>query len=315
MRYISQVVAQGGERRVVCSVDCRKALLEAQKVVAASELQTLSTFTMAVLNQKGGTGKTTTSVSLAAGLAARGFRTLLVDLDAQGNVAVSLGLRAKKSLYHVLIDGVRPQDAAVQVDSHLDVLIADQTLADAELELVHAPKQAFVLRQRMLPVVSPQSPYAFVILDCGPSLSLLNQNALTFARSVLVPVSCDYLSLVGVRLIVQNVEHVQRTLLTPVEIIGVLPTLFDRRNKIAKESIRVLEDRFEGKVLSPIRVDVRLKEAPRYKMPIFEYAPDSNGAMDYWALVDAMVAKRACWLEPAGTWLASKVREPAVSQP
>ena len=287
IRYVTQLVAAAGERKVVCSLECRKVLLEASRQVVSKP----STQTMAVLNQKGGTGKTTTSVSLAAGLAERGFRTLLIDLDAQGNVAVSLGVRPKRTLYHVLVDGVEPQDVVIEVRPNLDVLASDQTLAAAEIELVNAPHRAHVLRRCMKDVASAASPYDFVILDCAPSLSLMNQNALVFARSVLVPVSCDYLSLVGVKQILRTLEHVRNSLLVPVDIVGVLPTLYDRRNKISKESIEALEAHFGDRLLSPIRLDVRLKEAPSHKKCIFEYAPDSNGATDYSALVEFVVAR------------------------
>lgn len=295
MRYVSQVLSLDGRRRVVCSLECRKTLLSRFQ---PAEPPKSTTLTMAILNQKGGTGKTTTSVSLAAGLAAKGYRTLLVDLDAQGNVGVSLGIRSTKSLSHVLVDGLPPEKAAVPVRSHLDVIVADQNLAEAEIEIAHATDKAFVLKRRMQSVVAPSSPYSFVILDCAPSLSLLNQNALVFARSVVVPVSCDYLSLVGVKLVLQTLEKVRKKFLTPVDIMGVVPTLYDRRNKISSESIAALEDRFGDRVLSPIRLDVRLKEAPSHKKPIFEYAPDSNAARDYEALVDHMIAQRVRRIAP-----------------
>src|SRR5207302_6914716 len=119
----------------------------------------------------------------------------LIDLDAQGNVGVSLGVKGPRTLYHVLIDGIPAMDAAVPIRKGLDVITSDQSVAAAELELVGARDRARVLMRRMAPLVAPDSPYDYIILDCAPSLSLLNQNALVFARDVIVPVSCDYLSL------------------------------------------------------------------------------------------------------------------------
>ncbi len=296
----SQVVSFGGGRKVVCSAACRTRLLDARGPRASEPMGVRAgPRVVAVLNQKGGTGKTTTSVSLAAGLAERGVPTLLIDLDAQGNVGVSLGVRGQRTMYHVLIDGASPRDVAVPVRKNLDVITADQTLAAAELELVNAPDRARVLERRMKDALASDSPYEFVVLDCAPSLSLLNQNALVFAREVLVPVSCDYLSLVGVKQILRTLKHVREDLMTPVEVLGVLPTLFDKRNNISKQSVAALESHFGDKVLPPVRVDVRLKEAPSHKKTIFEYAPDSNGAQDYAALVDALTERIRATAAPA----------------
>ena len=311
MRFANQVVTLGQVRKVVCSQSCRNALLESVRPAAANA-SGRGPRALAVLNQKGGTGKTTTSVSLAAGLAERGFSTLLIDLDAQGNVGVSLGVRGRRTLYHILVDGSSPRSAAVPVRQNLEVITADQSLAAAELELVNAPDRSRLLKNRMGEALAEDSPYEFVVLDCAPSLSLLNQNALVFAREVLVPVSCDYLSLVGVKQILRTLKHVQDVLHTPVEILGVLPTLYDRRNNISKQSVSALESYFGDKVLPPIRVDVRLKEAPSHKKTIFEYAPESHGAQDYAALVDA-VATPTSGEKPAET--EEDVHLPSVDPP
>ena len=287
VQFAYQVITRAGAREVVCSSECRHRALPAPPPPPPSA----SPRVLAVLNQKGGTGKTTTSVSLAAGLAERGHSTLLIDLDAQGNVGVSLGVKGRRTAYHVLVDGASPSQVAVPVRKNLDVITADQSLAAAEIELVNAPDRSTVLRRRMMEATRSDSPYDFVVLDCAPSLSLLNQNALVFSRSVLVPVSCDYLALVGVRQILRTLEHVRKALLTPVEVWGVLPTLFDRRNNISKESLAALRGYFEDKTLSPIRLDVRLKEAPSHKKSIFEYAPDSNGAEDYAKVVERLAAE------------------------
>jgi chromosome partitioning protein len=279
IRYAFQVVALAKARKVVCSEQCRAKLL--LRELPDPRITKPRARSIAVLNQKGGTGKTTTAVSVAAGLAEAGHPTLLIDLDAQGNVGVSLGVNGQKTLYHVLVDGVRPEDAAVPVRKDLDVITSDQTVAAAEIELVNAQDRARVLIRRMGEAGSERSPYEFIILDCAPSLSLLNQNALTFSKEVLVPVSCDYLALVGVKQILRTLKHVNDVLLHPVEVLGVLPTFYDARNKISRQSVEALEGYFKGRVLPPIRVNARLKEAPSHKKTIFEYAPESHGAEDY----------------------------------
>lgn len=287
LRYAFQVVTVAKKRSVVCSEACKTVLMTPTAPVVSGPVR--QPRAIAVMNQKGGTGKTTTSVSIAAGLAERGHSTLLIDLDAQGNVGVSLGVNGPRTLYHVLIDGTRPEEAAVPVRKGLDVITSDQTVAAAELELVGAKDRARVLSRRMAALVAPNGPYDYIILDCAPSLSLLNQNALTFARDVLVPVSCDYLSLVGVKQILRTLRHVNEVLLHPVEVLGVLPTFYDARNRISKEAVQALTAYFKERVLPPIRVNTRLKEAPSHKKTIFEYDPDSSGAKDYAAVADWIV--------------------------
>lgn len=279
LQYAFQQSVVDGEIRYFCSSACRQRELEVVRQRHRNMRR------IAVLNQKGGTGKTTTSVNLAAGLADAGHRTLLMDLDAQGNVAVSLGLSARKTMYHVLAEDAHPADCVVNVTENLDALISNTSLAQAEVKLVNMPERDKVLRRRMAGITN----YDFVIMDCGPSLSVLNQNALTYADHIIIPVSCDYLSLVGVKQILRTLKKVNELLLHPVSILGVVPTFFDVRTRISVEAVRTLEAYFKDRVLPPIRVNTRLKEAPSHKKTIFEFAPDSNGAQDYRALVERIV--------------------------
>lgn len=287
VRFAYQVIARKDERRLVCSEICRAAAL------APDKKPTKKARVLAVLNQKGGTGKTTTSVSVAAGLARRGRRVLLVDLDSQGNSGISLGVRANRTLYHVLAEGLAVREAIVAARRDLDVLPSDQALAVAELALIESRSadgrsdRAERLGRALKPVLGT---YDDIILDCAPSLSVLNQNALFAASEVLVPVSCDYLALVGVKQILRTLHHVENALLHPVRIAGVLPTFFDKRNRISQQVIEALRGHFGPLVLPPVRVNARLKEAPSHKKTIFEYAPDSHGAKDYAAVVDHLAA-------------------------
>jgi chromosome partitioning protein len=279
LQYAYQQSQVDGSLRYYCSTPCREQDLTQVKA-RHNRIRRI-----AVLNQKGGTGKTTTSVNVSAALAERGHRVLLIDLDAQGNVAVSLGLSAARTIYDVLVDGVHPADCIVNVGPNLDALISNTSLAQAEVRLVTARDRTRILSHRMASITN----YDYIVMDCGPSLSVLNQNALTFADDILIPVSCDYLSLVGVKQILRTLKKVNEHLLHPVNIIGVVPTFFDVRTRISVEAVTTLKAYFKDRVLPPIRVNTRIREAPSHKKTIFEYAPDSSGARDYLKMVDRLL--------------------------
>jgi chromosome partitioning protein len=245
---------------------------------------------LAVFNHKGGTGKTTTAVTLAAGLAARGARVLLVDSDGQGNVAVSLGIAPERTLYHVLVMGLDLRQAIVSARPGLDVLASNETIAAAELYLAGRRQRDRVLAERL--AVSREL-YDFVIVDCSPSLSLMNQNALVFADAVLCPVACDYLSLVGVRQVLRTVKHVNTLLSHPVRFWGALPTFFDARAKICHEALGALREHFGERCLEPIRLAIKVKEAPAQGKTLLEYASGSNAARDYMKVVERLIGEES----------------------
>jgi chromosome partitioning protein len=279
LQFAYQQTQVDGEIRYFCAQKCRSHEMEAVKARHNRMRR------VAVLNQKGGTGKTTTSVNVAAGLAEAGHRVLLMDLDAQGNVAVSLGLNAPKTIYDVITGAAHPADCVINVAENLDALISNTSLANAEVRLVNARDRYKVLSQRMQGITN----YDYIIMDCGPSLSVLNQNALTYADDILIPVSCDYLSLVGVKQILRTLKKVNELLLHPVNILGVIPTFYDVRTRISQESVNTLNAYFKERVMPPIRVNTRLKEAPSHKKTIFEYAPNSRGSQDYRKLVERIL--------------------------
>lgn len=295
LEYPFQVVAGDAGPRYFCSPHCR-AQAPAERAPAA--MKQPSCRRIAVFNHKGGTGKTTTSVNLAAGLAERGLRVLLVDADGQGNVGASLGIRGERSLYHILVHGTDPAEAAVPVRQNLDVITANETLAAAELHLAQRPNRARILRERLIAV---SHGYDAVVVDCAPALSLMNQNALVFADAVIVPVACDYLSLVGVKQVLRTLKSVHQHLAHDVSILGVLPTFFDIRNGISREAKDALEKHFGERCLPPIRVNVKLREAPSVKQTIFELAPESHGAEDYLKVVEAIVHRQVQRDEPQAT--------------
>ena len=287
--FVFQIaVTSDGQRNHYCSLECRK------QGLGDDAFRTKRARRIAILNQKGGTGKTTTAVNLAAGLAERANEVLLIDTDAQGNVGVSLGVAGEKSLYHVMVDGTNPEDAAVPVRKHLDVITSDATLAAAEIWLARQTTDA---RSKMLSKRISAMPisrrYDYVIIDCGPSLNLLNQNALSYVDEVIIPVTCDYLALVGVKQVLRTIKDVERHLGHAVRISGVLPTFYDGRTRLAREVLETLQGHFKVKCLEPIRLNTRLAEAPSHKKTIFEYAPVSHGAADYNRVCDWVLSTTA----------------------
>jgi chromosome partitioning protein len=287
--YVYQLAVTGDRGRLMfCSLDCRREGLgdEAFRAKRARRL--------AILNHKGGTGKTTTAVNLAAGVAERGLRVLLVDTDAQGNVGVSLGISGERNLYHVLVHAEDPAEAAVPVRKHLDVITSDPSLAAAEIWLARqdGDVRSRVLTRR-LNLMQVSRRYDYVVLDCGPSLNLLNQNALSYADEVIIPVTCDYLALVGVKQVLRTIREVERLLHHAVRVSAVLPTFYNSRTRLACEVLEALKGHFKDKCLPPIRTNTRLAEAPSHRRTIFEHAPDSNGAADYARVVDWLIGDRA----------------------
>lgn len=278
---LPQGTGGGSPRQFYCRLECRRSALGDGGFTVRRARK------LAILNQKGGTGKTTTAINLAAGLAERGFDTLLIDTDAQGNVGASLGIKGERSLYHVLCDEAKVEEVAVPVRGHLDVVTADATLAVAEIWLARKDQDRDrILAQRLGQL---HRRYQFIVLDCGPSLSLLNQNALTYAEEVLIPVSCDYLSLVGVKQVLKTLKDIERHLGHSVRIAGVLPTFYDARIRLAKEAVDTLRGHFRERLLDPVRRSTRLAEAPSHRQSIFEYDNESSGAEDYRKVVERVI--------------------------
>jgi chromosome partitioning protein len=320
VELVSSVFYVAGRRRYACSMACRTQLTREASGTRLGEIAAIQTsatiapvaehektrppaqpavrstpelgavHVVAVFNHKGGTGKTTTSVSLAAGLALRGKRVLVVDTDAQGNVGVSFNVKAERSLYHVVVMGLSPSDASIRVRDNLDLVASNESLAAAELYLAGRQNRDRVLSRRL---AAARDSYDVIVLDCSPSLSLMNQNALVFADSVLVPVACDYLSLVGVRQVIRTVKNVNQLLHHPVQIWGVLPTFYDSRARICREALGTMRDHFGDRCLEPIRAAMKIKEAPSQGQTIFEYAAGSHPADDYMRVVDRIIAARS----------------------
>jgi chromosome partitioning protein len=272
-------------RKYFCGETCRAAHMQpAPPPAEAAPPPPPKVRAIAILNQKGGTAKTTTALSLAAGFAELGHSTLLVDLDPQGNVGVSLGLSSPRTVYHMLVRGASVRSCVAKVRDNLDVITADEGLAAAEIALARDDERERT--GRLDRAMENLQGYSYVIFDCAPALSILNHNALYYAGEVLIPVSCDYLALVGVKQVLRTLRRVTEQTGRPVRVAGVLPTFYDVRNKLCLEALTYLRKTFGARALPPVRVNTKLAEAPSKKKTIFEYAPESHGARDYIRVVE-----------------------------
>lgn len=247
---------------------------------------------IAITNQKGGVGKTTTSVNLSALIADSGYKTLIVDLDPQGNTTSGLGMTVNddNSVYALLMGQSSfkkcRQDTKIK---KLSILGSDISLAGAEVELVEMEGREFYLK-KILDAVRDQ--YDFIFIDCPPSLSLLTLNALTAADSVLIPIQCEYYALEGVTSLRNTVKRVQKTLNPHLETEGILLTMLDGRTNLGLQVVDQVKKHFKQSVFATtIPRNVRLGEAPSHGEPIHVYDPKSSGAMAYRMLANELLAR------------------------
>jgi chromosome partitioning protein len=246
---------------------------------------------VAVANQKGGVGKTTTSVNLAAGLAQAGKRVLLIDLDPQGNATMGCGVDKRKlarTVYHVLLG--LGDIAAIRTrceSGGFDLIPANRELAGAEVELVELPNRESRLRAALAGIAGD---YDFILIDCPPSLSLLTVNAFTAAEQVLIPMQCEYYALEGLTDLVGTIKRVRANLNPRLEIAGLLRTMYDPRNTLSHHVSQQLETHFGSKVYRTlVPRNVRLAEAPSYGAPAVVWDKSSKGAQAYLQLTDEII--------------------------
>lgn len=248
---------------------------------------------MAVANQKGGVGKTTTSVNLGACLARLNKKVLLIDLDPQGNTSVALGVDKDQldySAYDVLMLEAKAKDVIVHIEqAQLDLIPANGDLTAAEVDLLEEDKGPKHLRKALKKI---SGDYDLVIIDCPPTLNMLTLNALVAADGVLVPVQCEYFALEGLSALMDTVQTVQQELNNNLQIDGLLRTMHDRRNNLANDVSNELVAHFGMKVLQTIIPrNIRLAEAPSYGESILDYDASSAGAVAYLALANELIRK------------------------
>ena len=248
---------------------------------------------IAIANQKGGVGKTTTAINLAASLAVLEFKTLLADADPQANASSGVGFNPKNTklgLYECLVQDIRPSDVIVATETpFLDLMPSNIDLVGAEIELLEMPN-----RERMMDGVlkSLKNQYDFIIIDCSPSLGLITTNALVAADSVLIPVQCEYFALEGLGKLLNTIKIIQNHLNKQLEIEGILLTMYDSRLRLCNQVVEDVKTHFQDIVFdSIIQRNTKLGEAPSFGMPVIYHDADSKGSINYLNLAKEVLVK------------------------
>jgi chromosome partitioning protein len=264
-----------------------------------------------IANQKGGVGKTTTAVNLAASLAVGEYKTLLIDIDAQANATSGLGIDPKKqkpTIYEILVDNIPIQDGILtSIVPNLDLIPSHINLVGADIELVEVPEREKVMTKALSEI---KQSYDFILIDCPPSLSLLTLNALSASDSVLIPVQCEYYALEGLGQLLNTINIVKKHLNANLDIEGVLLTMYDSRLRLSNQVVSEVRKYFGEKVFETlISRNVRLSEAPSFGQPVIMYDAASSGTQNYLELAAEIVKRNPSIVKG----LASKQAETSAS--
>jgi chromosome partitioning protein len=248
---------------------------------------------IAITNQKGGVGKTTTSINLAASFAAMKRKIVLIDLDPQGNATVGSGINSKQVTHrvnHVICNEADVKAALINTKSGFDLLAANQGLIVAEMQLLQSREREKRLKTILAAIIDD---YDYILIDCPPSLSVLTLNALVAAHSVLIPIQCEYFALEGLSALLNTIDEIRTTINPELHIEGLLRTMYDGRNRLAADVSAQLLTHFPERVYrTVIPRNVRLAEAPSHGTPILQYDEKSQGAMAYLALAGEILRRR-----------------------
>jgi chromosome partitioning protein len=250
---------------------------------------------IAIANQKGGVGKTTTAINLAASLAALEHKTLIVDADPQANTTSGLGFNPQKienSIYECMVDNISVKDAIVKSEiDYLDLLPSHIDLVGAEIEMVNLVNREEKMREALGEV---KDAYDYIVIDCSPSLGLITINALTAANSVIIPVQCEYFALEGLGKLLNTIKIIQSRLNTGLEIEGILLTMYDVRLRLSNQVVEEVNQHFKQMVFSTIIPrNIKLSESPSFGMPAIAHDAESKGAIAYLNLAEEIIKKNA----------------------
>ena len=246
-----------------------------------------------VANQKGGVGKTTTTINLGACLASMGYKTLLIDSDPQANTTSGLGFNPSEienSVYECMVDGVEVEKAIFPTNfKNLDLLASHIDLVGAEVEMINLQNREGRMKQAL---AKAKLEYDFIIIDCSPSLGLITVNSLVAADSILIPVQCEYFALEGLGKLLNTIKIVQQKLHPELKIEGILMTMYDLRIRLSNQVVSEINSHFPNHVFNTIIPrNIRLSEAPSYGIPVLEHDKDSKGSMSYMNLAKELLAK------------------------